>query len=86
MNINEEFIGQTEVAVLLGVTDVMVLYMTREQRLLKRHRRGGKICYRLADVLALRAARANHVKAGRKSGREILERRFAEHPELVEVG
>jgi hypothetical protein len=70
-----EFVSQAEAVVLLDVTHAMVLYMVREQKILRRYHRGGKIAYRLADILALRDARVGHVKVGRPSGRMLLERR-----------
>ncbi len=81
-----EFISQAEAAALLRVTAQMVIYMVQEQKVLRRYRRGGKPCYKFADVLALRDARVGHMKTGRRSGKETLARRFAANPQdLVEV-
>lgn len=69
-----EFVGQAETCVLLGVTSAMIIYMVREQKILRRYHRNGKIVYRFADVIALRDARVGHVKSGRPSGKELLAR------------
>ncbi len=67
-----EFIGQAETAALLGVSNAMVLYMVKEQKILRRYRRNGKIVYKFSDVVALLESRAGRTKPGRPSGQQLL--------------